>query len=73
MHSIILNGAEVGDFCIIGANTLVTAGTKIPPYSLVMGSPVRIIKPLNEEQIESIKRNAERYVILKDEYLKDNP
>ncbi|MFM9945518.1 MAG: gamma carbonic anhydrase family protein [Bacteroidia bacterium] len=70
MHSTIMNGAEIGDFCIIGANALITAGTKIPPNSLVMGSPAKVIKSLNEEQIESIKRNAERYVKLKDEYLK---
>ena len=69
MHSTIMNGAEIGDFCIIGANSLITAGTKIPPYSLVMGSPAKVIKQLNEEQIEAIKQNAARYVQLKDAYL----
>ncbi len=69
MHSTIMNGAEIGDFCIIGANSLITAGTKIPPYSLVMGAPAKVIKQLNEEQIETIKQNAARYVQLKDEYL----
>lgn len=69
MHSTIMNGAEIGDFCIIGANSLITAGTKIPPYSLVMGAPAKVIKQLNEEQIEAIKQNAESYVKLKDEYL----
>ena len=73
MHSTILNGAEIGDFCIIGANALITSGTKIPPYSLVMGSPAKVVKQLIEEQIDSIKRNAESYVVLKDEYLKDHP
>ena len=61
MHSTIMNGA--------GANSLITAGAKIPPYSLVMGAPAKVIKQLNEEQIEAIKQNAERYVKLKDEYL----
>lgn len=69
MHSTIMNGTEIGDFCIIGANSLITAGTKIPPYSLVMGTPAKVIKQLNDEQIEAIKQNAERYVKLKDEYL----
>ena len=64
-----MNGAEIGDFCIIGANSLITAGTKIPPYSLVMGAPAKVIKQLNEEQIEAIKQNAARYVQLKDAYL----
>ena len=70
MHSTIMNGSEIGDFCIIGANSLITSGTKIPPNSLVMGAPAKVIKQLNEEQIEAIKQNAERYVKLKDEYLK---
>ena len=69
MHSTIMNGVEIGDFCIIGANSLITAGTKIPPYSLVMGAPAKVIKQLNDEQIEAIKQNAERYVKLKNEYL----
>ena len=69
MHSTIMNGAQIGDFCIIGANALITSGTIIPPYSLVMGAPAKVIKSLNEEQIEAIKLNAQRYVELKDKYL----
>jgi carbonic anhydrase/acetyltransferase-like protein (isoleucine patch superfamily) len=69
MHSTIMNGADIGDFCIIGANALITAGTKIPPYSLVMGAPAKVVKQLNDEQIEAIKQNAKRYVDLKNKYL----
>ncbi len=69
MHSTIMNGAEIGDFCIIGANSLITSGTKIPPNSLVMGSPAKVVRPLNEEQMEAIKQNSERYMKLKDDYL----
>jgi carbonic anhydrase/acetyltransferase-like protein (isoleucine patch superfamily) len=69
MHSTIMNGVEIGDFCIIGANALITTGTKIPSNSLVMGSPAKVIKQLNDDQIESIKQNAKRYVDLKNEYL----
>lgn len=70
MHSTIMNGAEIGDCCIIGANSLITSGTKIPPFSLVLGSPAKVVNQLNDEQIEAITQNAERYVKLKDEYLK---
>lgn len=70
MHSTILNGARIGDYCIIGANALVTSGTIIPPYSLVMGMPAKVVKTLGPEQIQSILNNAEVYIKLKDEYLR---
>lgn len=70
MNSTILNHAIIGDFCIIGANSLITGNTEIPPYSLVIGSPARVVKTLNDKQIEAIKRNAQAYVDLAAEYLK---
>ncbi|MCB9263162.1 MAG: gamma carbonic anhydrase family protein [Flavobacteriales bacterium] len=69
MHSTILNGAVVGDFSIIGAGALVTGNTQIPPYSLVIGSPAKVVKILNEQQIEAIRKNAVAYVKLSREYL----
>jgi carbonic anhydrase/acetyltransferase-like protein (isoleucine patch superfamily) len=70
MHATILNGASIGNFCIIGANALVTEGSVIPDYSVVLGSPAKVVKQLSEEQIEKVKRNAESYVGLGKEYLK---
>jgi len=69
MNSTILNNAKIGDYCIIGANALVTAGTEIPPYSLVMGSPAKVVKQLNAEQLEKVKQNADVYVALSKGYL----
>lgn len=69
MHATVLNNVEIGEFCIIGANSLVTANTKIPPYSLVMGSPAKVVKQLTEKQIEVVKRNAAVYVELAAQYL----
>jgi carbonic anhydrase/acetyltransferase-like protein (isoleucine patch superfamily) len=70
MHATILNGAKVGNFCIIGANALVTEGTIIPDYSVVLGSPAKVVKQLSDEQIEKVKRNAQAYVDLGKEYIK---
>ncbi len=70
MHATILNGAQVGHFCIIGANALVTEGMVVPDYSIVLGSPAKVVKQLSEAQIEKVKRNAESYVELSKEYLK---
>ena len=62
MHSTILDGAEIGARSIVGANALVTKGTKIPPGSLVMGAPAKVVRQLSEEEQAGIKQWAEKYV-----------
>ena len=62
MGAIILDGAEIGTRSIIGANTLVTAGTKIPPGSLVVGSPGKVVRQLSLDEQASIKTWAVKYV-----------
>lgn len=69
MHATILNNAEIGEYSIIGANALVTSGTVIPPRSLVLGSPAKVVKTIGEEQMEAIRKNAEVYVAKSKEYL----
>jgi carbonic anhydrase/acetyltransferase-like protein (isoleucine patch superfamily) len=71
MHATVLNGAIIGEFSIIGANALVTANTVIPPKSLVLGSPAKVVKQISDEQVEKILKNAEAYVKLGSAYLED--
>lgn len=71
MHSTILNGAQIGEFSIIGANALVTSNTVIPPRSLVLGAPAKVVKSLTDEQIIKILKNAKAYVTLSRKYLED--
>jgi carbonic anhydrase/acetyltransferase-like protein (isoleucine patch superfamily) len=60
--AVILDGAEVGEQSIIGARSLVTQGMKIPPGSMVMGSPARIVRSLTGGERNKIKWWAEKYV-----------
>lgn len=60
--SIILNGAKIGEGCLIGANTLIPEGKVIPPRSLVMGSPGRVVRELTDEQVTAVRATAGRYV-----------
>lgn len=62
MGAIILDGAEIGARAIIGANALVTGGTKIPAGSLVLGSPAKVVRPLNLDEQATTKRWALKYV-----------
>jgi carbonic anhydrase/acetyltransferase-like protein (isoleucine patch superfamily) len=71
MGSTLLNHCQIGKFCIIGANALITKNMVIPDFSLVTGSPARIIRNLTPEEIEKNRRNADVYVKLAREYMDD--
>ena len=62
IKSVIMNGAVVGKNCIIGANALIPERKVIPDGSLVLGSPARIIRPVTDEEIVSIRLNSQHYV-----------
>jgi carbonic anhydrase/acetyltransferase-like protein (isoleucine patch superfamily) len=69
MRATLLNNVKVGQWCIIGAHALLTEGTEIPDYSVVLGSPGKVVRQVTEEDKVKIKRNAEAYVELKGKYL----
>ncbi len=74
MGSIILNGAKIGRGSLIGAGTLVLEDQIIPPNSLVVGSPARVIRTLTPDRQESdIDFAAEEYLILGPEQLEAVP
>jgi carbonic anhydrase/acetyltransferase-like protein (isoleucine patch superfamily) len=69
--SIILDEAVIGEGSLIAAGSLVTPGTIIPPRSLVMGTPAKVRRELNAEEVERINENWKHYVELKDVYLNE--
>jgi len=69
MGAIILNGAEVGEDCIIAAGTLLTEGTVIPPRSMVMGSPGRVRRPLSDADVAMIREFSGNYVRYRLDYM----
>lgn len=62
MGAIILDNAHIGHHSLVGAGALVTQGTVIPPYSLVLGSPAKVIRPLKERELEQIDQGWRVYV-----------
>jgi len=62
MGAIIMDGAVIGAQSIVGAGALVTMGTKIPPGSLVLGSPAKVVKSLDPQARKEIRRWADKYV-----------
>jgi carbonic anhydrase/acetyltransferase-like protein (isoleucine patch superfamily) len=59
--AIVLNGARIGEQCIIGANALVAEGKEIPSGSVVLGSPGKIVRQINDKDLELIRYGVELY------------
>jgi gamma-carbonic anhydrase len=62
MGAVILDGAVIGKQSLIGAKALVTQGTKIPPGSLVLGAPAKVVRKLTTKERAGLKWWAEKYV-----------
>ncbi len=62
MGAVILDGAVIGRQSIIGAGALVTQGTKIPPGSMVLGAPAKVVRPLTAKERAGLKSWARKYV-----------
>ena len=71
MGAVLLNRVRVGAGSIIGAGAVVTEGMQIPPGSLVLGVPARVVRVLSAEQQATIKDNAARYAVLKEHHRRD--
>jgi carbonic anhydrase/acetyltransferase-like protein (isoleucine patch superfamily) len=62
MGAIILNGAKIGSNCLVGAGALVTEGKEFPDNSLIVGTPAKAIRTLDEQMINRLTQSAETYV-----------
>ena len=61
MNATLLHGAQIGNFCIIGAATLVGEGKLIPDYSLVLGVPGQIKGRPTEKQLWWVRQGYDDY------------
>jgi len=62
INAVVLNNARIGKNCLVGASSLITEGKEIPDGSLVLGSPARVVRSLNEVEIAGISAIADHYV-----------
>jgi len=61
MGSILMNGAKIGRCSVVGAGSVITEGKQFPEYSLIIGSPARVIKTLMPDQVAALGRGAAAY------------
>ncbi|WP_096435558.1 gamma carbonic anhydrase family protein [Alteribacter populi] len=61
MGATILDGTEIGEWSLVGANTFIPSGKKIPPCSLVLGSPGKVVRELTDDDFELIQLTIDTY------------
>lgn len=63
IKSVILNRAKIGAYSIVGANTLIPEGKTYPERVLILGSPGKVVRELNDDDIRMLEGLAQRYVV----------
>jgi carbonic anhydrase/acetyltransferase-like protein (isoleucine patch superfamily) len=61
MRSVVMNGARIGTGSIVGTGSVVTEGTQIPPGSLALGTPAKVIRAVTPEELQHLRGAAQRY------------
>jgi carbonic anhydrase/acetyltransferase-like protein (isoleucine patch superfamily) len=68
MGAILLSGCEVGAECLIAAGTLITEGRRIPPRSVVMGVPGKVVRAVTDEDLRRTLATSAHYLELAQRY-----
>lgn len=72
MQATLLDDCVIGEGSIVGAGALVTQRTVIPPHSLVLGAPAKVVRSLPASAGEDHRAMAAKYVRTKENYLRDS-
>ena len=72
MQATLLDDCVIGEGSIVGAGSLVTQRTVIPPYSLVLGAPAKVVRTLNAATADEHRALAGKYMRIKENYLRDS-
>ena len=68
MGAILMNRSVIGDECLIAAGALVPEGANIPPRSLVVGVPAKVVRELSDDEVAGLRRNASLYTVHRDRH-----
>ena len=70
MGAILLGHTVVGEECLIGAGAVLSPGTIVPPRSVVMGVPGKVVRSVSEKELEYLRWVPTRYIDLAEQYLR---
>lgn len=66
----LLSGCDVGAECLVAAGTVITEGKVIPPRSVVMGIPGKVVRQITAEEMERTRRINDHYLELTKRYVR---
>jgi carbonic anhydrase/acetyltransferase-like protein (isoleucine patch superfamily) len=69
MGALLLSGCEVGEECLIAAGTLITEGRRIPPRSVVMGVPGKVVREVRPEELRRTHSICAHYLEMAQRYV----
>jgi carbonic anhydrase/acetyltransferase-like protein (isoleucine patch superfamily) len=70
MGAVLLSGCDVAEECVIAAGTVITEGRRIPPRSVVMGIPGKVVREVTEEELERTRSIGVHYLELAQRYVR---
>ncbi|MCF2134092.1 gamma carbonic anhydrase family protein [Mycetohabitans sp. B5] len=62
IQAVVMNGAVIGRHCLVGAGAVVTEGKTFADNSLILGAPARVVRQLDDDEIQALHRNARSYI-----------
>lgn len=63
-----LNDSKVGEGAWLGAGSVLTEGAEIPPWTLALGTPAKVIRELTDDEIRRADEGVDHYLLLADAY-----
>lgn len=70
MGAVVMNGVRIGEDCLIGAGALIPEGREIPPRSMVLGQPAKVVRSLDDAAVAMIRAGADHYRTRQAQYRK---
>ena len=68
IQAVVMNGAKIGRNCLVGAGALVTEGKDFPDNSLILGSPAKFVRTLDDSVLAGMQAAAASYVVRAQEF-----
>ena len=70
IQAVVLNRARIGRNCIVGAGSVVTEGKEFPDNSLIIGSPAKVVRTLDDAAVQKLRESATHYVDNAERYVR---
>jgi carbonic anhydrase/acetyltransferase-like protein (isoleucine patch superfamily) len=70
MGAVLLGGCELGEECLVAAGTVITEGRRIPPRSVVMGVPGKVVRAVKPEELERTQAICAHYLEMAQRYVR---